>query len=200
MIAAMPATLRPHGSATAADLADLEHHEVVGGELTEKAAPSFAHGWVQNRLGGALYGFGGRGGGAGRPGGWWLGTEVEIELEPHEVYLPDIAGWRIDRVPEPPRSRPVRIAPDWICEILSPSTAARDIGHKRQTYHRARVGHYWVADPINHTIAMYGWREAGYVLAMAAGAGEVVRAEPFAAIELDIGDLFGLPPKESQEE
>lgn len=184
---------RTHGLATAADLADLEHHEVVGGELVEKASPTFEHGSIQGSLCGALFGFRNPGGGR-RPGGWWLGTEVEIELERHEVYLPDIAGWRVDRMPEAPSGKPVRVAPDWVCEVLSPSTAGRDLGRKLQTYHTAHVGHYWVADPANQTLTIYRWQEGGYVMAMAASAGEVVRAEPFDAIELDIGDIFGLPP------
>lgn len=74
------------------------------------------------------------------------------------------------------------------------STAGRDLGRKLQTYHRAHVGHYWVADPANQTLTIYRWQEVGYVIAMAASAGEVVRAEPFDGIELDIGDIFGLPP------
>ncbi|HWN68144.1 MAG TPA: Uma2 family endonuclease [Haliangium sp.] len=181
---------------TSAALADLEHHEIVGGELVRKASPSYAHGSMQMLLGAALRGFYGRGGGAGRPGGWWLGTEVEIELARYEVYLPDIAGWRIDRVSEPPQERPVRVAPDWVCEVLSPSTASRDLGHKLRTYQRAHVGHYWVVEPGNQTITVYRWHEAGYVVAMAAGAGEMVRAEPFEAMELDVADVFGLPPRE----
>ena len=193
----LPAMALPHahGTATAADLVGLEHHEVLGGEVVEKAAPSFEHGDAQGTIYGRLLGFRGPGR-PGHPGGWWLGTEVDIELARHEVYLPDIVGWRIARVPERPRGRPVRVAPDWACEVLSPSTAARDLGHKQRTYHRARIGHYWVVEPANDTLTVYRWQEDGYLLAMVAGAGEVVRVEPFDAIELDIGDIFGLPPKE----
>lgn len=185
-----------HGSATAADLATLERHEVVGGVIVEKAAPSFEHGAAQGSVFLALGSFRGRAGREGRPGGWWLGTEVEIELAPHEVYVPDIAGWRIERVAEPPRGRPVRMAPDWVCEVLSPSTTVRDLGHKQRTYHQARVGHYWVVDPGDQVLTVYRWHEAGYVLALVAGAGESVRAEPFEAVELDIADIFGIPPHE----
>ncbi len=63
------------------------------------------------------------------------------------MYLPDIAGWRLACVSEQPRERPVSIAPDWVCEILSPSTASRDIDHKLHTYHGAHAGHYWVVEP-----------------------------------------------------
>lgn len=178
-----------HSLATAADLESLERHEVVGGELVEKAAPSFEHGDTQGAVYATLFGFRGRGG-DGRPGGWWLGTEVEIELDAHEVYLPDIAGWRIERMPERPRGRPVRMAPDWVCEVLSPSTTGRDLGHKQRTYHRSRVGYYWVVDPVEHVLSVYRWQEDGYLLALVASAGERVRAEPFDTVEIDIAYLF----------
>jgi Uma2 family endonuclease len=182
-------TPRARGTATAADIHD-ERQEVVRGELVRKASPSLVHGDIQGAVYAMLFGFRGRGR-AGTPGGWWLGTEVEIELETHEVYLPDVAGWRIERVPEQPRERPVRIAPDWVCEVLSPSTTGRDLGHKQRTYHRARVGHYWIVDPIEHVLSIYRWQENGYLLALVAGPEDIVRAEPFDAIELDAGDLFG---------
>lgn len=187
MLASM-ATPRARGLATAADLED-DRQEVVRGELVRKASPSFEHGEVQGTIFGRLLGFRGHG----NPGGWWMATEVEIELAPHEVYLPDIAGWRIEHVPERPRGRPVRMAPNWVCEILSPSTASRDLGHKLQTYHLARVGHYWVVEPFNQTITVYGWHEAGYVVIRIAGARELARLEPFDAVALDLGDIFEGP-------
>lgn len=187
----MEAAARAQG-ATAADLDMLEHHEVIGGVIHEKASPSFEHGDAQGHLILALGGFFGRG--IRGPGGWWIGTEVEIELETHEVYLPDVAGWRRDRVPERPSGRPVRIRPDWVCEILSPSTAARDMGPKRDTYHRCGVGHYWIVDLAHGTLSVYRWHEHGYVLARVAGRSERVRAEPFERIEIDVGALFGDEP------
>lgn len=180
---------------TASALAELERHEIVGGELVQKASPSFGHGLTQMALGGALGGFLGPGGSPAGPGGWWLGTEVEVELAPHDVYLPDMAGWRIERMPEPRLdARPVRIAPDWVCEILSPSTADRDLGQKQASYHRARVGHYWVIEPLNRMLTVYRWEETGYRPVMATGASAVVRAEPFDAIELALNDIFRVPP------
>jgi len=185
------ATSRARPPATAADIVDARQ-EVVRGDLVRKASPSFQHASTQNAIGGVLFGFRGPAS-AGRPGGWWLGTEVEIELDTHDVYVPDVAGWRINRVPIPPMSRPVRIPPHWVCEILSPTTTARDLGHKQRTYHRMRVGHYWIVDPIEQVLSVYRWQEEGYLLALVATPGEVVRPEPFDAIELDIALLFDVP-------
>ena len=187
---------RARGTATAADLVGLEYHEVVDGEVVEKASPTMRHTVAQGYITGALHGFMGHGQGEGHPGGWWLGPEPTIELARGEVYQPDIGGWRIERLPVLSDEWPIRTTPDWVCEVLSPTTARRDIGHKQRAYHRARVSHYWVADPLHHAITVYKWREDGYVLALAAGAGDMVRAEPFLEAELDISRIFGLPPKQ----
>ena len=185
-------TLRARGGATAGDIQD-ERQEVVSGQLIWKAVPTFEHGEIQATLCGRLIGFRGYG----RPGGWWLGTEIEVELAPQEVYLPDISGWRIERVPERPRGKPVRTAPDWVCEILSASTASRDLGYKRRNYHQAGVGHYWVVDPERQLLQVFRWRQDGYALALSARAGETVGVEPFDAISLDLSDLFGRAPGET---
>ncbi|HWN71466.1 MAG TPA: Uma2 family endonuclease [Haliangium sp.] len=185
------ATSRARGLATAADIED-DRQEVVRGELVRKASPSFEHSATQHAMAVALGGFLGRAR-SGRPGGWWFGTEAEIELETHDVYLPDIAGWRIARLPDRPSGRPVRITPDWVCEVLSPSTMARDLGHKLRTYHRARVPHYWLVEPIGAVLSVYRWQDDGYLLVLSAGPDDVVRAEPFDAIDLNMSEIFDRP-------
>jgi Uma2 family endonuclease len=187
----------PRGTATAADLVGRERCEVIDGTVEPKAAPSFEHGDAQIVLGGLLGGYRGPGGG-GRPGGWWLATEVEVELETHQVFLPDVAGWRRDRVPERPSGRPVRIRPDWICEILSPSTAARDLGAKLRTYHHAGLPHYWIVDPEHQTLTVHRWHAEGFLVVLTAARGELVRAEPFVELELPVGALFGDEPAAGQ--
>ena len=181
---------------TATALEDLEYHEIVNGELVQKASPSFRHSITQGRIILALGGFQhGQGSVAGPgPGGWWIGSEPTIELARHEVYHPDVAGWRIDRVPAIPEGPVVRLVPDWVCEILSPSTEDRDLGHKLRTYHRAHVGHYWVIEPALQTLRVYRWEDADYVPALSARAGDVVRAEPFGAIAIAVAEIFGMPP------
>jgi Uma2 family endonuclease len=179
---------RKHGSATAADLAELERSEVIAGEVHQKAAPTAEHGDAQRALAQILGGrFHRRGGGGPNPGGWWIMTEVEIQLETHEVYVPDLTGWRRDRLAERPTGRPVRERPDWVCEVLSPSTARRDQITKLWTFHRCGVGHYWIVDPEREVLAVHRWSTDGYVVVLPATRGETVGAEPFEQAELVVG-------------
>lgn len=187
MLDAMPRA----GAATAADIELLEHHEVVSGEIVRKALPVVRHSIVQTRIGVVLAPFQGHGGAHG-PGGWWIGTEPTIELATHDVYQPDVAGWRLDCIPELDEY-PIRLVPNWVCEILSPSTADRDLGHKLRGYHRAHVGHYWIVDPAAQTLIVYRWREAEYTKALTARAGGLVRAEPFDALEIALASIFDIP-------
>jgi Uma2 family endonuclease len=184
-----------------ATFADLEvrpekpYAEVIGGVVVDKALPRFDHGRAQLLLGGVLAPHFDRApGGADRPGGWWLASECTIELEPHEVYQPDLAGWRRERVHRPPQGYPVRIRPDWVCEILSPSNRRYDTVEKLRVYQRHGVGHYWLLDPDAGTLTVYRDQGGGYLVALVAGAAERVRAEPFDAIELAIGELLGDEP------
>jgi Uma2 family endonuclease len=186
--------------ATAVDLArlpDSARMEVIHGSLVEKAAPSAEHGEAQFGLGQILRGaFHRRGGGGGAPGGWWILGEVDVELEEHEVFRPDLVGWRRSRTEGRPLGRPIRVRPDWICEILSPSNSKNDLVTKFQVLQRCRVPHYWVVDPGNEVLTVYRWTESGYLNALQAMRGQVVRAEPFDAIELRVGALFGDEPEE----
>jgi len=167
-------------------------HEIIGGELVEKAAPSGEHGTTQAAVAGSLFGPFSRPPGGGVPGGWWFGTEVEIELDTHEIYRPDVAGWRRERAPQRPTGTPVRLRPDWICEILSPSTARNDQITKLETYRRCGVPHYWIIDPQQLTLLVYRLTADGYLLALTADANSGrIRAEPFEAIEIEVGVLLG---------
>ncbi len=185
--------------ATAEDLRLLDpavRAEVVAGEVVEKATPSAEHADAQLGLGTALRGPFHRRGGGGAPGGWWILVECEIELEAHEVYRPDLSGWRRDRVPERPSGLPVRLRPDWVCEVLSPTTADRDLGEKMQALHRNGVPHYWIVDPLNRVLTVYRWAPDGYLAVRSAGPGDRIRAEPFDAVPLQVGLLFGEEPEE----
>ena len=107
-----------------------------------------------------------------------------------EVFRPDVAGWRRDRTAALPSEVPVSVRPDWICEVLS-TNRRNDLIKKKRAYHRHEVGHYWLVDPVEETFAVYRWSLAGYVEVLIADRSERVRAEPFDAIELQVGVLFG---------
>ncbi|MEJ7728762.1 MAG: Uma2 family endonuclease [Polyangiaceae bacterium] len=166
-------------------------HELIDGNLVEKEAASGKHGEAQTRLGRKLGPFDWRHGGPpDRPGGWRFASEVEIYFDATNTFRPDCAGWRRERLPEMPAEVPVRVVPDWVCEILS-TNRANDLVRKKRVYHLHRVGHYWILDPVAETLLVYRWGPDGYIEVLAAQRGERVRAEPFVALEIDIGVLLG---------
>ena len=185
-----PAKVTP---ATVADLLAIpeegRRHEVIDGVLVEKEAASGRHGGAQVRLARRLGPYDRRPGGR-WPGGWWFATKVEIQFEEVQVFRPDIAGWRRERLPELPKEVPITVRPDFICEILS-TNKRNDLIKKKRVYQRHDVGHYWIVDPDQETLAVYRWHVDGYVEVLIADRDERVRAEPFDAIEFRVGVLFG---------
>lgn len=182
--------------------------ELIGGRLVHQAMPGLPHGQAQLGTGGALRDlFGRRPGGEDRPGGWWISAEVDMHLGGIGCR-PDIVGWRRDRFPRLPRpdARGLVVdVPDWICEVLSPSTLRRDWGDKRRAYHRAGVPFYWLLDPDGGMLTVLQRQEEGYLVALVAEKGEAVRAPPFEAVELQMSALLGQedeeepPPAEAAE-
>ena len=167
-------------------------HELFAGEIIEKAAPSAEHGTTQLEVGSRLIGPFGRNPPSGGPGGWWFMTEVEIRFA-DEICRPDLVGWRRSLVPERPRGKLIATIPQWICEILS-DDKRNDLVRKKRIYHRHHVDHYWLLDPEQGTLAVNRWHADGYLEVLAAERGQVVRAEPFDAIELPVSGLFGDEP------
>lgn len=172
-------------------------YEVVRGVVVRKAAAKFPHAHAARSLSARLDPYGVRGDGGGL-GGWWIVGETDIEFTPHEVYVPDMSGWRRERVPRLPDEWPLTVRPDWVCEILSPSTRDRDLVAKLQTYQSCGVSHYWALDSVSKTLHVYRNGPDGFVLALSADASETVRAEPFDGIEFFIGGLFGEEPDPSE--
>jgi Uma2 family endonuclease len=166
-------------------------HEVIDGEIVRKAMPSGPHGRSQLALGGRIRNSYDRRPGGRLPGGWWIVTEVEIQLDTHDVYRPDVTGWLRERLPELPRKVPILVRPDWVCEVLSESTARNDRVKKLRAYHRCGVPHYWIVDPGEETLIVLRWTVDGYLLALTAQRDERVRAEPFAEVDLSVAALFG---------
>lgn len=195
-VMATPSSI-PQGGATTADLlAIAEHdryHELIDGEIIRKATPSAEHGTAQRKLGAIIEPFDRRPGGQ-WPGGWWLMTEVEVQIADNQTYRPDLVGWRRDRIPERPRGTPVAVRPDWIAEIVSETNASNDRVTKLNAYLRYRVPHYWILDPTDESLAAYRWTPDGYLLVVAARSGQRVRVEPFEAIELTVAEIFGHEP------
>lgn len=190
----MPDPAPRRGTATVADLLAIpEHarfHELIAGEIVPKASPSAEHGTAQRKIGALIDPYDRRSGPRG-PGGWWLATEVEIRFDDHELYRPDLVGWRRARVPDRPRGHPVAIRPDWIGEVLSPTNSGNDRVTKLNAYHRFEVPHYWIVDPTDETVSAFRWTATGYLLVLAARSGDRARIEPFDELELEIAEIFG---------
>lgn len=166
--------------------------ELIDGELVEKQG-GFRHGRAQFNLAGLLTPYRRGGGGSDRPHGWWFLTEQLAGFSPSQVLRPDVAGWMRERLPEPPEDDDavVRMRPDWVCEIISPRKAANDLVRKKRVYHQHEVPYYWIVDPRDETLTVLQWTARGYLEILAAQRGERVRAEPFPALDLQVGVLFG---------
>lgn len=181
--------------ATYADLVALPEDvkaEVLGGELVTQPSPSFPHVHVQGSMSHFIGGpFSFDGGGS---GGWWIVCEFDVRFTAHDIVQPDLAGWRRSRLTSPHTGQPIDVVPDWICEVLSPSSTKRDRLHKSQLYARHGVPHYWLVDPAARLLEAYAldggqWKSIGVY-------DETARARiaPFEAVELPVGYLFPAEP------
>jgi len=127
--------------------------------------------------------------GSGGPGGWVSLDEPELHLQ-SDVLVPDLAGWRRERMPEVPDTAAFELAPDWVAEILSPSTAAVDRADKLPIYARERVQHAWLIDPRLQTLEAFALNGARYELIGTWRGSAVVRVPPFEALELELSALW----------
>jgi Uma2 family endonuclease len=170
---------------------DTKVAELIDGELFVSPRPALPHALATSVLGGTLIGaFHGGGSFAGAPGGWWLLDEPELHFG-DDVLVPDVAGWRRARMPAVPRDAYVTLAPDWVCEVISPSTGALDRRRKMPVYAREGVGHFWIVDPNHRTLEVHRLEGGRWVVAATCAGDEVVRAEPFDAVELDLRRWWG---------
>ena len=164
-----------------------ERWEIIDGDLVQQTMTRPDHGSSVLGLGSAVRNFYGH---RRRPGGWWFMTDVTIEVVPSQVYRPDILGFRRERVTIRPTEFPIRIRPDWICEVVSPSNPENDLVKKLNHYHRYGVPHYWILDPRDQILTVLRWSEPGYITVKTGLRGEKLRAEPFEEVELDMDDIF----------
>ncbi len=170
------------------DLPDGVVGEIIHGVLHTQPRPRFSHGRAATLLAGKVgnafdYGDGG-------PGGWVFIVEPELHFG-EDVVVPDIAGWRRARMPEVPDVAYCDLAPDWVCEVLSPSTARKDRVQKADIYARENVAYRWYVDPDARTLEAFMLTEARQWLQIAALADDVeVAVEPFAAAPFKLDVLW----------
>lgn len=166
--------------------------QIVAGELVASPRPSSEHAHAASVLGMDLGGpfHRGRGG----PGGWWILYEPELHSG-DDVLVPDLAGWKRERVSQLPGSAYIELVPDWICEVLSPSTSGLDRVRKMPVYLRQGVAHIWLVDPVGCTLEVFRNEQGRWVLLGTFEGNQQVRAEPFEAVELDLAALWLAPPK-----
>lgn len=161
--------------------------EIIDGDLVTSPRPSARHAAAASALGEELGPPFKRG--RGGPGGWVILDEPELHII-GQVLVPDLAGWRRERMAEIPDVAFFELAPDWVCEVASPSTAALDRTRKRHHYGRAGVRHLWIVDPGPRTLEVYRAEGDNWLLALSAAGDVKVRAEPFEAVELDLTTLW----------
>ncbi|HEX7479476.1 MAG TPA: Uma2 family endonuclease [Polyangiales bacterium] len=163
--------------------------EVIAGQLHVQPRPALRHAHASSVLGEELGPPFRRG--RGGPGGWILLDEPELHLGTRpDILVPDLAGWRRERIPELPAAAYCTISPDWVCEVLSPATQRTDRAEKREIYRRESVHHLWFLDPDAHTLEVFRLAGGAYVLVATHAGDAPVRAEPFDAIELELALLW----------
>jgi Uma2 family endonuclease len=180
----------PEREATYEELVALPPHlvgEILGGQLVASPRPASPHSAASAALVAELVGPFQRN--RGGPGGWWFFNEPELHLG-KDVLVPDLAGWRRSRMPVRTNVPHFTLAPDWVCEVLSPSTARLDRTLKKQIYAREGVEYVWLVDPVLRTLEVLRLH-GGQWLERGSWSGDArVRAEPFEAPELELEALW----------
>ena len=159
--------------------------EILDGELITSPRPASPHARAASVMAQDLGPFDRRPGGPGGPGGWWIFFEPELHLGP-DILVPDLAGWRRERMPVLVNVPYFELAPDWVCEVVSPSTGRIDRVRKMPVYAREQVRHVWLVEPLQRTLEVYRREGPRWVLVSTHDGEEQVHAEPFEAIALDI--------------
>jgi len=162
--------------------------EIIEGVLYTMTRPRGPHQLVGVGIGGDLNGpfRHGRGG----PGGWWILPEPGIELPNTPEISPDVAGWRKERMPEMPRETAITVVPDWVCEILSPTTRRHNVLVKKPYYAKIGVKHHWLVDLEARTLTAYRLENAHWLEIAVYGDETEARIEPFAEVPLDVASWW----------
>lgn len=162
--------------------------EIIDGELIVRPRPSPKHSRSSSVMGSEVLGPYqlGKGG----PGGWWILDEVEVQLG-KDILVPDLAGWKKERLPELPNNTNwIDIPPDWICEVLSPGTFRIDRIKKMPLYAEFGVAYFWLIDPVNRALEVFRLESGRWVVLGVHGEDDRVRAEPFQEVEIDLKNLW----------
>jgi Uma2 family endonuclease len=167
-------------------LSNEERVELIGGEIVRRPMARFQHGMVQKRASRELGPFDHPSG----PGGWWIATEVSVAYEPHECPSHDLAGWRKERLPGMP-SGVMDLAPDWVCEIVSPGHERKDTLHLPLLLQRHKVPYYWLIWPEDRTLIAHSFEDGHYKVIATLKDETSARVPPFEAIELDLAYMLG---------
>ena len=161
--------------------------EVIDGALHTQPRPAPRHAWASSgliaRIGPPFnYGDGG-------PGGWWSIREPELHLG-KDILVPDLAGWCRQRMPNYPDTAYVTLAPDWVCEVLSPGTRKIDLYEKRPIYARENVARLWLVDPLARSLEAFELRDGHWLPIATLRDDDTVSVPPFEAIAFNLGDLW----------
>jgi Uma2 family endonuclease len=183
---------RARRRATYDDLREIPPHlvgEILNGDLVRSPRPAPPHAQAASSLSGELYApfHRGRGG----PGGWIILNEPELHLHGN-VLVPDIGAWRRERMPALPAASAFELAPDWVSEVLSPSTASTDRAVKLPIYAGEKVGHVWLVDPLLQTLEVLRLDGSGYRIAGVWRGDVVVQCEPFESLAIRLADLWSV--------
>ena len=177
----------PGRRATYQDVLDAPEHmvaEIVGGRLYTHPRPGAQHTTATSvlgaRLGTAFHS---------REGGWRILDEPELHLG-EEVLVPDLAGWRRERMPELVDAAYFTLAPDWVCEVLSPSTRKLDLVRKRPIYAQEGIAYLWLVDPAERILEAFELHNGRWVLIASVEDDEPVSIAPFEAITFSLGELW----------
>jgi Uma2 family endonuclease len=157
--------------------------EIVDDELFASPRPASRHARAMDGLNRTI----GRAfdNGDGGPGGWWIVSEPELHLG-RDVLVPDLAGWRRERMPSFPDVTAFDLPPDWVCEVISPYTARLDRSRKLPRYASYGIDQAWVVDPINKVLEVYRRQGQHYTVIAVFDGAQVINAEPFQAFDLDL--------------
>lgn len=168
------------------DVPETKVAEILDGEIFISPRPASPQAMAKSGVGADVgWAFQGSADHSRGPGGWWLLNEPELHFH-DDVLVPDNVGWRRERLPSLPDVPAMTLAPDWVCEVLSPITAGIDRARKMRIYAREGVPWLWLVDPSLQTIEVYGLRDGEWVVKTVHAGAEPARLEPFEAVELEV--------------